>query len=53
MIACVQLMTYSRRAAMATHPVTKRLLALMDEKKTNLAVSADVSTAQELLKVRL
>lgn len=47
----VQFMSYSERSQLATHPLTIKLLSLMDSKETNLALSADVKTTAELLKV--
>lgn len=43
------MLSYAERSALATNPTAKRLLALMDEKKTNLCVAADVITKKELL----
>lgn len=43
------MMSYSQRAESSLNPVGARLLRLMDEKQTNLAVAADVITAAELL----
>lgn len=42
-------LTYAARAENVECPVGKRLLELMDAKKTNLAVAADVTTKAELL----
>lgn len=42
-------MTYTERAAMAKSEFSRRLFTLMDRKSTNLAVAADVTTADELL----
>ncbi len=42
-------LTYRTRAANIKHPLAKRLLTLMEDKKTNLALSADVTTKKELL----
>ncbi len=42
-------MKYSERAETTTNPAAKELFQLMDEKQTNLAVAADVMTADELL----
>ncbi|KAM9486903.1 uridine 5'-monophosphate synthase [Clarias gariepinus] len=45
-------MSYGARAALpSTHPVAKRLLTLMEEKRTNLCVSADVTHTRELLEL--
>jgi len=45
------MLSYKERASLCHHPVAKKLFALMDEKKTNLSVSADVTHAEELLKL--
>jgi uridine monophosphate synthetase len=42
-------LSYSDRVSSATHPLAAHLLSLMDDKKTNLALSADVHTSKELL----
>ncbi|XP_062861941.1 uridine 5'-monophosphate synthase isoform X3 [Trichomycterus rosablanca] len=45
-------LSYSSRAALpSTHPLAKRLFSLMEEKRTNLCVSADVTTTPELLEI--
>ncbi|RDA93853.1 hypothetical protein CP533_6353 [Ophiocordyceps camponoti-saundersi (nom. inval.)] len=41
--------TYDARADAASHPLTRYLLRLMGLKASNLCLSADVSTARELL----
>lgn len=41
--------SYRERAARCLSPAGKRLLNLMEEKQTNLALSADVTSAAELL----
>ncbi|KAJ3269936.1 orotidine 5'-phosphate decarboxylase [Terramyces sp. JEL0728] len=41
--------TYAERAELYSNPTAKRLLLLMDEKKTNLSVAVDVTTKKELL----
>jgi uridine monophosphate synthetase len=41
--------TYEKRVDIAANPVAKALLRLMADKKTNLAVAADVTTTAELL----
>lgn len=41
--------TYSKRAELATNPTARKLFRLMDEKKTNLAVAADVTSKSRLL----
>lgn len=42
-------LSYAERAALTSNPAAKQLFALMDAKKTNLCVAADVTTKQELL----
>lgn len=42
-------LTYSERIPYCQHPLAKKLLQLLETKKTNLALSADVYTATELL----
>lgn len=42
-------LTYLERSRLSSHPVTKRLLALMEHKKTNLCFNPDVVTQKELL----
>ncbi|KAM4026460.1 LOW QUALITY PROTEIN: uridine 5'-monophosphate synthase [Anomaloglossus baeobatrachus] len=45
-------LSYAARAALPeTHPVATRLLRLMEKKKSNLCVSADVTDSAELLRV--
>ena len=43
--------TYSERARVCTNPTAKKLLQLMDQKQTNLAIAADVITKKELLEI--
>ena len=47
------LLSYTERAQLSTNTLAKRLLQLMEQKSTNLALSADVGTSAELLEVRL
>lgn len=47
----VSTQSYSARAAAHKNPVSKRLLELMDRKKTNLCVSLDVTTTKEVLDI--
>jgi uridine monophosphate synthetase len=42
-------LSFEDRATLCAHPVAKKLLRLMAAKKTNLALSADVTSANELL----
>ncbi|MBV9576195.1 MAG: orotidine-5'-phosphate decarboxylase [Gammaproteobacteria bacterium] len=44
-------LTYSERIHYCISPLAKYLLRLLDEKKTNLALSADVTSAQTLLEL--
>jgi uridine monophosphate synthetase len=45
------MLTYSQRSEYSLNPAGRRLLRLMDEKKTNLAIAADVTTTDELLHI--
>lgn len=45
------MLTYSQRAQSALNPVGKRLLQLMDAKKSNLALAADVTIQKQLLEL--
>jgi len=42
---------YSQRASFCQHPLAQQLLLLMDNKKTNLALSADVIYADQLIRL--
>ncbi|XP_035995468.1 uridine 5'-monophosphate synthase [Fundulus heteroclitus] len=45
-------LTYADRAALpGTHPVARRLLEIMEDKKTNLCCAADVTSSEELLQL--
>jgi uridine monophosphate synthetase len=44
-----QRLSYASRIAYCKNPVAKKLLALMEKKQSNLALSADVTSAAELL----
>lgn len=45
------MLTYSERAKLCANPAAKQLLRLMDDKQTNLALAADVTTKKELLQI--
>ncbi|HEX4046072.1 MAG TPA: orotidine-5'-phosphate decarboxylase [Gammaproteobacteria bacterium] len=45
----MQNLAYAARAQLCKSPIAKRLLLLLDEKKTNLSLSADVTSAEQLL----
>ncbi|HRN77937.1 MAG TPA: orotidine-5'-phosphate decarboxylase [Candidatus Dependentiae bacterium] len=42
-------LSFAERATLCTHPISKKLFTIMAGKQTNLAVSADVTTKQQLL----
>jgi uridine monophosphate synthetase len=42
-------LSYAARAQHTTHPLAQKLFTLIETKKTNLALSADVTTAKQLL----
>lgn len=42
-------LSYRERASLTAHPLAKELFNLMEDKKTNLAIAADVGTKDELL----
>ncbi len=44
-------LSYQERASKATHPKIKVLFELMEQKKSNLALAADVTQKKELLKL--
>ena len=44
-------LSYAERANHCSSPIAKRLFQLLDNKKTNLAFSADVTSGQELLQL--
>uniref|UniRef100_H3DI36 Uridine 5'-monophosphate synthase n=1 Tax=Tetraodon nigroviridis TaxID=99883 RepID=H3DI36_TETNG len=45
-------LSYAQRAKLANvHPLASRLLTIMEEKQSNLCVSADVTSSQELLQL--
>ena len=43
--------SFTERAQLSSNALAKRLLLLMDQKSTNLALSADVSTSAQLIEV--
>lgn len=45
------MLSYTERAQFTTNPTAKKLFELMDAKKTNLAVSPDVTTKKAFLKL--
>jgi len=47
----LQRKSYEERAKLCKNLVTKKLLEIMAEKRTNLAVAADVSTSSKLLEI--
>jgi len=47
----VQVKSYAQRASACPHLLSRQLLTIMDQKKTNLAFAADVTTCRELLDV--
>lgn len=44
-------MTYTARAELTTNPLSKRLLTLMDEKKSNLCLAVDTEDPEKLLSI--
>ncbi len=46
-----KVLSYQQRSALATHPVARRLFALMESKKTNLSLSADMVKAADILRL--
>ncbi|KAI4887467.1 hypothetical protein NFI96_014790, partial [Prochilodus magdalenae] len=48
---CAELSYGGRAALPGTHPVASRLFQLMEQKSSNLCVSADVTRAEELLEI--
>lgn len=42
---------YSERAQLASCPLSKRLLNLMETKKSNLCIAVDVSNSKDLLRI--
>ena len=45
------MLNYSSRAELCSNPTGKKLLKLMEHKRTNLAIAADVTTSAELLTI--
>lgn len=49
-----KMLSYGARAGLPdTHPLASQLLKIMEEKKTNLCVSADVTSSIELLEIAM
>ena len=48
----LKVMSYADRAQHCSHDIARQIFTIMDQKKTNLAFAADVTTCQELLDVR-
>lgn len=48
---CWKVLSYEERASASCHPVCKKLFTIMHRKRTNLVVSADVTSSHELLQV--
>ena len=46
-------MSFEQRMEQASHPVAKQLFKIMADKSSNLCLSADVTTMQELLQVSM
>lgn len=46
-----EILSFAERAKLCKNPVTRRLLNLIEEKQTNLAFAADVTDAEEFLKL--
>ncbi|XP_071831187.1 uridine 5'-monophosphate synthase-like [Apostichopus japonicus] len=46
-----EVLTYAERAKLCKNPVARKLLNLIEEKQTNLAFAADVTDAEEFLKL--
>ena len=44
-------LTYTQRSEQCTNPTAIKLLKLMDDKKTNLSVAADVTKKNDLIKL--
>ncbi|TKS67483.1 Uridine 5'-monophosphate synthase [Collichthys lucidus] len=49
---CMEELSYANRATLPNiHPLASKLLKIMEEKKSNLCVSADVTSSEELLQL--
>lgn len=44
-------LTYAEKAKLVQHPISKRLLEVIEAKKSNLSVAVDVTTKKELLDI--
>lgn len=47
----MQPLTYNERISLTSHPLSRHLFQLLEKKKTNLALSADVTQKAQLLKL--
>jgi len=43
------MLSYSKRTELCRHPLTQKLFSIMDQKRTNLSLAADVKRAQDLV----
>ncbi|KAI8784002.1 uridine 5p-monophosphate synthase [Biomphalaria glabrata] len=50
-VANPKTLAYGERAVLCSNPVTQRLFKVMEEKRTNLALSADVTDCKQLLQL--
>ncbi|XP_076313310.1 rudimentary-like isoform X2 [Tachypleus tridentatus] len=46
-----KVLSFKERASLCQHPLTKRIFGIMEEKKTNLCVAADVTLCAKLLEI--
>jgi len=44
-------MTYKERAALCSNVIAKKLFTIMEEKQSNLVLSADLNSTSDLLQV--
>lgn len=50
-ISVQKIKTYSERVETCTHPLVKQLYSIMEVKKSNLALSVDLTNSQQILQV--